>query len=159
MWIPVFVSAAVLLYLYNAGSSNNIKIGQHFTLAELTNTSTGIQNTPDELALNNLSYLVRTVLDPLRNQVGPLIVTSGYRSHDVNEAVGGSASSQHMKGEAADVVPTSSSKDAAVDALRNLPVDQVITYENTTHIHVSATENGNRGEFLHYKNGSYQWMS
>lgn len=159
MWLPVLVSAAVLLVLLNQGNANNVKIGKYFTLAELTNTSTGIANTPDEAAIENLSYLVTTVLDPLREEVGPLIVTSGYRSAGVNEAVGGAEYSQHMKGEAADVVPTSSSSEATVLALRNLPVDQVITYDGSTHIHVSASRSGNRGEFLHYSNGGFQWMA
>ena len=159
MWIPVFVSAALLLLILRSNAAGNIRLGQYFTLAELTNTNSGLPNYPGPTEVSNLQYLVETVLDPLRREVGPLLVTSGFRSSAVNAATpGASNSSQHMRGEAADVVPTSTSQSEAVAVLRTLPVDQVITYDDSSHIHISARRGDNRGEFLTSIGGNYQWM-
>lgn len=81
-----------------------------FTLKEMTRSSTatklGIDNTPNELIINNLNDLVTNVLDPLRESYGkPIRVTSGYRCQILNEAVKGVKNSQHMKGQAADITP------------------------------------------------------
>ena len=155
MWIPVFISAALLLYLFQTNQASNVKLGRHFTLAELTNTNTGLPNAPTPQAVANLQYLVETVLDPLRDEVGPVIVTSGYRSPEVNAAVGGSPTSQHMQGEAADIVPTGASKEQVLQVLRTLPVDQVVTYFDSNHIHISA-QPGGRGEFLYKSPTGYE---
>lgn len=78
-----------------------------FTLAELTASQTAtrksIDNTPDRDALANLEALVANVLHPLRVHFGkPVIITSGYRSPKLNRAIGGSKTSQHTLGMAAD---------------------------------------------------------
>lgn len=66
----------------------------------------GIDNTPSKEAEIYLDDLVTNVLDPLREAWGyPIKVTSGYRCEKLNKAVGGVASSQHMKGQAADIQP------------------------------------------------------
>jgi hypothetical protein len=56
------------------------------------------------MALRNLFFLCQFILQPIRNEFGPLIVTSGYRSIDLNKFVGGKDTSQHLFGEAADFV-------------------------------------------------------
>lgn len=81
-----------------------------FTLKEMTRSSTaeklGIDNTPNELIINNLDDLVTNVLDPLREAYGkPIRVTSGYRCEALNKAVKGVKNSQHIKGQAADITP------------------------------------------------------
>ena len=77
----------------------------YFNLAELKRTTTGIPNEPGEAATENLGNLVKHVLDPLRELAGsPISVNSGFRSAAVNAAVGGSKTSDHMKGLAADIV-------------------------------------------------------
>lgn len=81
---------------------------RYFTLKELTHSDTalrlGLDNTPGVTASDNLIYLVEKLLDPIRERYGaPIIVISGYRSPAVNEAVGGVATSQHLRGEAADI--------------------------------------------------------
>ena len=77
---------------------------KHFTMNELSRTSTGLDNTPNVEIIDNLTALVDNVLDPLRELIGmPIHVSSGYRSEAVNKAVKGAKNSQHTKGEAADI--------------------------------------------------------
>ena len=81
-----------------------MRLSPHFTLSELTQTSTGRDNTPTDTEIGKLQVLVDEVLEPLRMALGVSVrVTSGYRSPEVNAAVGGAASSQHTEGEAADI--------------------------------------------------------
>lgn len=80
----------------------------HFTYDELTASDKarelGIDNTPPTWARQNMVELVRHILDPLREAWGkPVYVTSGYRSPRLNAAVGGVATSNHLKGLAADI--------------------------------------------------------
>ena len=84
-----------------------MRISKNFTLAELTKSNTatrlGISNTPDKEGIHKLRLLATELLQPLRNAVGPLRVTSGYRSESLNKAIGGSNNSQHTKCEAVDL--------------------------------------------------------
>ena len=94
-----------------------MRISKNFTLAELTKSNTatrlGILNVPDKEGIHKLRLLATTILQPLRNAVGALRVTSGYRSESLNKAIGGSfkldengnyvALSQHCKCEAVDL--------------------------------------------------------
>lgn len=85
-----------------------MKLTKHFTLEEFTRSSTakarGIDNTVPEKLIPALRNLCERVLEPLREQVKePVIISSGYRSPALNKAVGGSNTSQHMKGEACDI--------------------------------------------------------
>ena len=82
---------------------------KYFTLDELIHSDTadrlGIDNTPDGDVMEHLDDLVTNVLDRLRGEWGrPIIVTSGYRCKELNAAVGGTRNSQHLKGQAADIV-------------------------------------------------------
>jgi hypothetical protein len=108
------------------------RLSPNFTLRELTTTSTGFPNTPDALAAAHLTLLAHLVLEPWRELIGPLRVTSGYRSPEVNRAIGGAANSDHMLGRAADVQPTATALVAAwselLRVLPELPVDQAIVY-------------------------------
>ena len=84
-----------------------MRISKNFTLLELTKSNTatrlGISNTPDKEGIHKLRLLATELLQPLRNAVGPLSVTSGYRSESLNKAIGGSNNSQHTKCEAVDL--------------------------------------------------------
>lgn len=84
----------------------NAQLSPSFKLKDLSVTSTGITNNPTEASFNNLKRLA-SELDYLKSVIGPFTVASAYRNQDVNEAVGGSSTSKHMTGEAADIVPTS----------------------------------------------------
>lgn len=85
-----------------------MKLTPHFTLAEMTRSSTavsrGLDNTPTADALQRL-VLTAQMLERVRAHLqAPITVTSGYRSRAVNEAVGGVTSSDHAQGMAADIV-------------------------------------------------------
>jgi zinc D-Ala-D-Ala carboxypeptidase len=84
-----------------------MKLSKNFTLHELTRSQTakryGIDNTPGPEHLNNLRYLCNNLLQPLRDEVGPVTISSGYRSKKVNKKVGGSRYSLHSQGCAADI--------------------------------------------------------
>lgn len=80
----------------------------HFTINELTRSATarrfGIDNTPPQWAISNLSRLIDTVLDPARELLdAPIYVNSGYRCEKLNKAVGGVPRSYHLAGRAADL--------------------------------------------------------
>jgi len=77
---------------------------KHFTLRELTKTSTKANNTPDSpVIIRNLRLVCENVLEPVREHYKrPIIVHSGYRSPAVNAAVGGARKSDHMTGQAVD---------------------------------------------------------
>ena len=82
-----------------------MKLTTNFTLEELCVTDTGLPNMPDGAAQSKLLYLAIYILQPIRNIWGPLKITSGFRSLEVNQAKGGESTSQHLLGEAADFIP------------------------------------------------------
>ena len=132
-----------------------MKLSEHFSLEELTKTNTGLKNEPTPTAKIALIMLVQNVLEPARELYGDSIkVNSGFRSPSVNKSVGGSATSQHCKGEAADL--TCSDNKKLFDLIRdNLVFDQLINEKNFSWVHVSFKTQGNRGEVLEFKNGKY----
>jgi len=104
-----------------------LNLTPNFTLTEMTATNTGINNEPTVVEAQKLLYLAQYILQPIRDKWGPVIVTSGYRSFDVNKAVGGSETSQHMGGEAADIVPVKAiMEDVFVWMVDNLTFGQAI---------------------------------
>ncbi len=118
---------------------------KYFTINELTRSTTarlnGIDNTPSQQVINNLTALVDNVLDPLREAWGkPIHVNSGYRCKALNTAVGGVPASQHMLGEAADITAGSREANRQLYSLMRqlkLPVDQAINEYDFRWIHVS----------------------
>ena len=109
--------------------------------------SLGIDNTLSYSARANIRVLVAEILDPLREQLGEaLVISSGFRSPELNAALGGATHSQHMEGQAADIkTPSVLSGEhdaewlAAQVALLGLPLDQLIWYSRSKggHVHVS----------------------
>lgn len=118
---------------------------KYFTIKELTRSTTaqlrGIDNTPSQQVIDNLTALVENVLDPLREAWGaPIHVNSGYRCAALNKAVGGVPTSQHILGEAADITVGTRAKNQRLYALLrqlDLPVDQAINEHDFRWIHVS----------------------
>jgi hypothetical protein len=83
-----------------------VMLSRDFSLRELTRTATGLPNEPTEdRELASLVLLATRVLQPIRDEFGPLLVTSGFRSPEVNAAVGGAETSAHLEGRAADFRP------------------------------------------------------
>lgn len=131
---------------------------KYFTIKELTASSTakrkGIDNRPTQEVTTALVALVENVLDPLRQAYGkPIVVTSGYRCAKLNKVVGGASSSQHVRGEAADIRSVSDNpKENKVifDLIRklNLPFDQLINEYNYDWVHVSFSRYKKRGQVL-----------
>lgn len=128
----------------------------YFTINELCYSATaqanGINNTPNATQRNALTALVDTVLDPLRRAWGkPILVNSGYRCPALNKAVGGAASSQHLRGEAADITTGSPQSNKQLYDLAislRLPIDQLIGERGYTWLHISHKASGyNRHQY------------
>ena len=86
----------------------NQKLSPNFSLSEMIKSETAarrdLDNTPGEIEVENLRKLAENVLQPVRNHYARGVkVNSGYRAPDVNAAVGGSRTSDHCKGQAADI--------------------------------------------------------
>jgi len=109
-----------------------MNLSANFTLKELTKSDTatrlGLDNTPDEQALENLKTLCDKVLQPVREHFGKSVtVNSGYRSPESNAAVGGSKTSDHCKGMAADIeIVGVANADLAQWIMDNLEYTQLI---------------------------------
>ena len=90
--------------------NNKTNLSEHFTLGELTKTKTGIENVPSEAQVENLRRVCRW-LERLRKRWNdkygdgddPIIINSGFRSAEVNKAVGGVPTSNHLTGCAVDI--------------------------------------------------------
>lgn len=137
-----------------------MNLSKNFTLQEFTKSQTalrlGIDNVPEGEHLEAAKALFENVVQPVRENFGPTVINSGYRGPALNEAVGGSATSQHCKGEAVDIeCPGVPNADVAQWIVDNLDFDQVILEFYTPGIpdsgwvHVSYKANGeNRKSIL-----------
>lgn len=118
------------------------KLTENFTLEELTVTETGLPNVPDSVQTEKLLYLATYILQPIRNRFGTTVVNSAFRSDAVNKAVGGSKTSQHPEGEAADIeVPGVNVGMVFAWCKANLKYGQCIDEEKTV--------NGKKKKWLH----------
>ena len=139
-----------------------MKLSKNLSLAEVTKSTTasrlGINNTPDDWTIENLRAVAESIFQPLRDSFGvPIFVSSGYRSAELNKAIGGSKRSQHVQGRALDLdadVFGSCTNAQIFDYIRkNLEFDQLIwefgTEDNPDWVHVSFVRDGvNRGRCL-----------
>lgn len=146
-----------------------MKITKHVSLSEVTKSNTatrlGINNTPNEAQLKNIRTLSENVFEPLREWVGGAIkINSGFRSYELNKAIGGSQTSQHSanNGAAFDIDDTfghKTNKEMFEFIKNNLDFDQMIwefgTDENPDWVHVSYVGPGaNRKQVLRAKKNS-----
>ncbi|MFX1725351.1 D-Ala-D-Ala carboxypeptidase family metallohydrolase [Stenotrophomonas sp. AS1] len=116
-----------------------MQLTANFSLAELTVTDQNMPNVPNEAEVASLRSLAEMILQPLRDALGkPVRVNSAFRSEAVNRAVGGTATSQHRLGQAADIhVPGMTSVEVAKKIVAlGLPFDQLIE-EFGSWVHVS----------------------
>ena len=132
-------------------------LSEHFTLEELTYSRTavenGIANEPPPQARASLQHLADCLLEPLRRLYNkPIAVLSGYRNKELNRLVGGVATSQHVKGEAADCyTPEGPEKLLELLMRSGLPFDQAILYKRRRFLHLSLKQSGrNRMQVLVY---------
>ena len=139
-----------------------MNLTKNLTLAEVTKSTTakrlGIDNQPDEWTIENLRSIGECVFQPLRDSFGtPIYVSSGYRSPELNKAIGGSIRSQHIQGRAldldADVFRGCTNGEIFRFILNNLTFDQLIwefgDQDNPDWVHVSYVRDGvNRGRCL-----------
>lgn len=132
---------------------------KYFTIKELTKSSTaeakGIDNTPTPEIKTNLERLVEKVLDPLREKYGkPITVNSGYRCPELNKAVGGSKTSDHMNGFSVDITASSKKENAILFQIikDNFDFDQLIWEKGNSEypdwVHVSYNPNRLRKQVL-----------
>ena len=118
----------------------------NFTFKELVKTDTGLDNMPNNMnVVKNLARLAQ-FLQSIRNELHlPIVVTSGYRSKEVNEAVGGVLSSYHVKGLAADIKCADMDKLLTILHSHLMDIDQLgIYYNKNTQLwfHVGLAEDG-----------------
>ncbi len=139
-----------------------MKISEHLSLGEVTRSETakrkGISNTPTAEHLENFKILAENVFEKIRTHFGvPIHISSGYRSKELNDAIGGSQTSQHSKGQAIDIDMDGSSNGVSnADVYNfikdNLEFDQLIwefgTDKNPDWVHVSYVNGPNRKQKL-----------
>ena len=137
-----------------------MKLSKNFTLSELTKSQTAvrknIKNEPSTAHVENLIHLAETVLQPIRDHFGkPVVISSGYRSPELCEAIGSSTKSQHARGEAADFeIMGVDNMQLAMWINKNTDFDQLILefYEpgdpNSGWVHCSAVKEGSRAQVL-----------
>ena len=137
-----------------------MKLSENFSLAEMTKSQTatrrGIRNEPSTEHVENLIHLAEAVLQPVRDHFGrAVVISSGYRSPELCEAIGSSSKSQHARGEAADFeIPGVDNMQLATWINKNCNFDQLILefYEpgdpNSGWVHCSAVREGSRAQVL-----------
>lgn len=137
-----------------------MKLTPNFSLAEMTKSETalrlGLPNDPEPEHLENLKVLAENVLQPVRDHFGKGVkVNSAYRHPDVNRAVGGSTTSDHCKGMAADIeIPGIANADLAQWIADNCEFRQLILefytpgVPDSGWVHVSYNPADNKKQIL-----------
>jgi len=148
-----------------------MRLSDNFVLSEITRSNTakrlGIDNGPNKEHLQNIQRIITNLIQPMRDAIGPIRISSGYRNPNVNRAIGGSTKSQHCKGEALDLQFWNdgqiSNKEIYDWVLRsNVEFDQMINEFDFAWIHISLIKEGNRKQVLEaYKDEDndtkYKW--
>ena len=136
-----------------------IRVSKNFALSEMVKSATAerlnVDNSPSDIHLVNLTHLAIHILQPVRDQFGVITINSGYRSPALNAKVGGSKTSQHCNGQAADFESFSTpNPDLAKWIANNLVFDQLILefYDgvnpNSGWVHCSYNLMGNRKKIM-----------
>ena len=131
-----------------------MKLSEHFELVEFLVSETaarrGIANEPTPEINENLRRLCQLVLEPLRVKLArPVVITSGYRSPALNRAIGGSPTSHHMQGRAADLIVPGITPLAVCQAASQLKLPCVqIIHEFGRWTHLSVAISNERTQLL-----------
>jgi hypothetical protein len=134
-----------------------MKLSAHFALSEFTRSESakreGLDNTPTAEHLENLKTLCEKVLEPIRLRFGSINISSGYRGKMLNHFIGGSVSSDHCLGRAADIDMDDSgtgvtNKEIFEYIKNNLEFDQLINEFNYSWVHVGYRQGANRKQVL-----------
>ena len=136
-----------------------MKLSRNFSLTEFTKSSSalrlGIDNTPDGEHLEAAKLLFEKIVQPVRDEFGLTVINSGYRCPALNEAIGGAKTSQHCKGEAADIEVPGTANIVVAKWIENfLKFDQLILEFYSKNdpsagwVHISYKKEGNRNEAL-----------
>jgi hypothetical protein len=139
--------------------AETIRLSKNFALSEMVKSATAerlnVDNSPSDIHLVNLTHLAIRILQPVRDEFGVITINSGYRSPALNAKVGGSKTSQHCNGQAADFESFSTpNPDLAKWIANNLEFDQLILefYDgvnpNSGWVHCSYNLMGNRRKIL-----------
>jgi len=121
-----------------------MRISKNFTLDEFTVSQTaerfGIDMHPPEVIVDNIRNLVKACLQPLRDEAGPIYISSGYRPLALNTRIGGSKKSRHITGDAVDFSVTNMTPYDVCELViaMDLPIDQIIhEFGRWTHMGVA----------------------
>jgi zinc D-Ala-D-Ala carboxypeptidase len=134
-----------------------MRLSKNFVLSEITRSNTakrlGIKNEPTKKHLANIQRLVTELIQPMRDSLGPIRISSGYRSPQLNRAIGGSTKSQHCKAEALDLQFWKDGKMCNQEIYNwvlksGLEFDQMINEFDYSWIHISLKEKNNREQVL-----------
>lgn len=131
-----------------------MQLSEHLSLAELTRSESakkhGISNMPNDAQLASLKLLAENIFEPIRNNFRcPILISSGFRSAELNAKIGGANSSQHSLGQAIDIDMDGTSYGVTnVDIFNfikdKLPFDQLINEFNYSWVHVSYSSRHRR---------------
>ena len=130
-----------------------MRLSKNFTLSEIVKSNTakrlGIENAPNKEHLKNMQVLIRDLIQPIRDAIGPIRISSGYRSPQLNRAIGGSTKSQHCKGEALDLQFWKDGKMCNKEIYdwvikSGIEFDQMINEFDFAWIHISLKSSKNR---------------
>ena len=132
-----------------------MQLSEHFHLSEFVRSQTadamGWTNNPPPEAIRRTQMLCLRVLEPIRQRINcPIIVTSGYRSLKLNQAIGGSETSSHIYGAAADIYAACMDASELKDViLKTVPeFDQLYLHRKNNFVHVSYRVGNNRNQVL-----------
>tara|TARA_R110001599_G_scaffold234341_1_gene433458 strand:- start:11 stop:481 length:471 start_codon:yes stop_codon:yes gene_type:complete len=134
-----------------------MRLSKNFVLSEITRSNTakrlGISNEPKKEHLKNLQRIITDIIQPMRDAIGPIRISSGYRSPSLNRAISGSNKSQHTKGQALDLQFWKEGKMCNKEVYdwvleNDVEFDQMINEFDFSWVHLSLKESKNRKQVL-----------